>query len=58
MKEDGSDDKMNLRLFAFRNGDFKTIHLPREEYAIMIQEININLAEKEKRKLFQGRLMG
>lgn len=46
------DDRMNLQLFTFKSSDFKTIRLPKDEYAMVVHEINTNLtAEERKRKV-------
>ena len=50
--------KINLQLFGIKSSDFKTIKLPKDEYAMVIGELNTHLTAEERRKKVLSKAIG
>lgn len=50
--------KMNLQLFAIKSSDFKTIRLPKAEYAMVMHELNTNLSKEERKRKIVTKAIG
>ena len=50
--------KMNLQLFARKSSDYETVHLPADEYATVMHEINTNLSAEDRSKKVVTKAIG
>lgn len=50
--------KINLQLFGIKSSDFKTVNLPKNEYAKVTHELNTHLTEEERKKKILSKAIG
>lgn len=49
LKNTAESGKINLQLFAIKSSDFKTIQLPKNEYAMVMHELNTHMSATERK---------
>ena len=55
---DNSHMNLDLQFFSMNSKDFKTITLPREEYAKVISEFNTNMSDKQRKQKVVTKAIG
>lgn len=58
MTNDNSRMKLNLQFFSMNSKDFKTINLPKEEYARVLSELNTNMSDKQRKQKVVTKAIG
>ena len=58
LQKNAKSGKINLQLFGIKSSDFKTLQLPKEEYAMVIGELNTHLTAEERRKKVLSKAIG
>lgn len=48
LKKAENGGKMNLQLFGIKSSDFKTVRLPKNEYAMVVHELNTHMSAEER----------
>lgn len=58
LKKTAESGKMNLQLFGIKSSDFKTIRLPKNEYAMVMHELNTYMSATERKMSVVTKVIG
>lgn len=58
LKKQPENSKINLQLFGIKSSDFKTVHLPKNEYAMVMHELNTHLSAEERERKIVTKAIG